>query len=383
MSLGAGERVGARLLQQRPFSSASSSSSASFSRHAVSSSVTSWTGSHRIASVADHNQTSATEDSKEDPTSLSKTKEEHVDKALMRFLVGKGGSMKAKLEKDNGVKLSIPSSHDARSRSSIFINGSESSIKAASSAIQKILDDAVQSKLQYTHFISLPMTLHPALVEQVENFQRSSLGLSQISPPDAESSSGSQEDSDSTNIHKSIFINPRTIHFTILMLKLWNEERVQAAVDVLQKIMPFVHEALEEQPIVVDLQGVECLRGTPEKAHVLYAEVKESRDKGRLLEACQVLTDAFVESGLVMERDVGQSLTLHLTLMNTTHRKKKKNEWSSKRVPFDAREILAKYGSWNWGEYPVLEAHLSQRFVYDESGYYHCVSAFPFHRHTS
>lgn len=35
-------------------------------------------------------------------------------------------------------------------------------------------------------------------------------------------------------IEKSIFINPKTFHLTVLMLKLWNKERVNAAAEVLQ-----------------------------------------------------------------------------------------------------------------------------------------------------
>jgi AKAP7 2'5' RNA ligase-like domain len=35
-------------------------------------------------------------------------------------------------------------------------------------------------------------------------------------------------------IDKSIFIKPKTFHLTVLMLKLWNKERVAIASDVLQ-----------------------------------------------------------------------------------------------------------------------------------------------------
>lgn len=35
-------------------------------------------------------------------------------------------------------------------------------------------------------------------------------------------------------IEKSIFIKPQTFHLTVLMLKLWNKERVKAATEVLQ-----------------------------------------------------------------------------------------------------------------------------------------------------
>lgn len=35
-------------------------------------------------------------------------------------------------------------------------------------------------------------------------------------------------------IDESIFIKPATFHLTLLMLKLWNNDRVQAAADCLQ-----------------------------------------------------------------------------------------------------------------------------------------------------
>lgn len=53
---------------------------------------------------------------------------------------------------------------------------------------------------------------------------------------------------------------------------------------------------------------------------------------------------------------------------------KKKKKFDS----FDAREIFKQYGSEEWGEYHIREAHLSQRFVFDENGYYHCCASIPF-----
>ena len=42
---------------------------------------------------------------------------------------------------------------------------------------------------------------------------------------------------------------------------------------------------------------------------------------------------------------------------------------------FDARGVMEKYGSEEWGEYLIPQLHLSQIFVYDEDGYYHrCAS---------
>uniref|UniRef100_M0ZRK8 Nucleic acid binding protein n=1 Tax=Solanum tuberosum TaxID=4113 RepID=M0ZRK8_SOLTU len=35
-------------------------------------------------------------------------------------------------------------------------------------------------------------------------------------------------------IEKSIFIKPKTFHLTVLMLKLWNKDRIEAAAEVLR-----------------------------------------------------------------------------------------------------------------------------------------------------
>ena len=55
-------------------------------------------------------------------------------------------------------------------------------------------------------------------------------------------------------------------------------------------------------------------------------------------------------------------------------RKKKTRKSDS----FDARGIFKQYGSEEWGDYIIREAHLSQRFVFDENGYYHCCASIPF-----
>lgn len=51
---------------------------------------------------------------------------------------------------------------------------------------------------------------------------------------------------------------------------------------------------------------------------------------------------------------------------------------TGKADSFDARGIVKQYGSEEWGEYVIREAHLSQRFAFDEKGYYHCRASIPF-----
>nr|XP_016455150.1 PREDICTED: translation initiation factor IF-2-like isoform X3 [Nicotiana tabacum] len=204
----------------------------------------------------------------------------------------------------------------------------------------------------YSHFVSLPLAIYPELVNKLINFQNSVLGITEVSKsPTSESKASELLE---LGIEKSIFINPKTFHLTVLMLKLWNKDRFEAAAQVLR----------------------ECMRGSPAKAYVVYAPVEVIGGEARLLRACQVIIDAFTEAGLVLEKDANRKLKLHATIMNVRHSRSKNR--SGYADPFDARAIFDQYGSEEWGECLLREAHLSQRFVYGDNGYYHCCESIPF-----
>lgn len=252
--------------------------------------------------------------------------------------------------------------------------------------------EAVQSRqLDYSHFISLPLALHPDLVNKLNYFQSSilgeensnkdgsqsegSIGEMDYDHKQAEAKMGAKVSQSDFGIDKSIFIKPETFHLTVLMLKLWNKERIDKASDVLQSVSTQVNEALENRPISIQLRGLTCMKGFPAKARVVYVPVLEVGSEGRLARACKVITDAFIKAGLVFERDV-RELKLHATVMNVRHRKSrnKRNTWTNS---FDARGIFGRFGKAEWGAYPIHEIHLSQRFKFDRSGYYYCCSSIP------
>ncbi|KAJ8440009.1 hypothetical protein Cgig2_020497 [Carnegiea gigantea] len=344
-----------------------------------------------------------------------------IGASVMRFIKGKNGSTQKSIEEDMGVKIKFPSS---RKDDSVVIEGdSLNAVSKASEKILAVINEAVKSpSLDYSHFISLPLAVYPELVDKLVRFQTVVLGDNdpndvagiadgvssennededEVKPekaPDVAVQLNVDDDTDNvkvaldvpfvgyapkvskksrtlSGIDKSIFIKPKTFHLTILMLKLWNKERVHAAIEVLQRVSSKVMEALENRPLFLRLRGLDLMRGSRTKAHVLYAPVEEIGNEGRLL---QVITDAYVEAGLVLEKDIGQKLKLHATLMNTSHSKvhDRKGKWRS--IPFDATKIFEQFESEHWGDYRIREAHLSQRFLYDENGYYHCCASMPF-----
>ncbi|XP_052726967.1 uncharacterized protein LOC108333814 isoform X4 [Vigna angularis] len=321
------------------------------------------------------------------------------------------GSTQKRIEEEMGVKIIMPTSKDD---DFISIEGiSIDSVNSASERIQDIIDESVNSRnVDYSHFISIPLAIHPGLVKKLINFEHSILG--NVSYKDRSTYTDSNEEEGTTDtkgknagvavehkvnlteiplvsykpkafqsaassdlgIDKSIFIRPKTFHLTVLMLKLWNKERIKTATEVLQSISSKVMEALDNRPLSIRLKGLECMKGSLAKARVLYAPVEEIGSEGRLLRACQVIIDAYVEAGLVLERDAKHKLKLHATVMNTGHSERTK--WKRKVYSFDARGIFEQYGSEDWGQYLIHEAHLSQRFSFDENGYYHCCASIPF-----
>ncbi|XP_078174630.1 uncharacterized protein LOC144568232 isoform X3 [Carex rostrata] len=363
-------------------------------------------------SVCLQSSSSTAESSKKDLITEANVKDEkcsitmEVDTPLVRFVKGKGGSVQKQIEEELQVKLIFPSSKVETSLA--VIEGSKvENLTKASERIKQVLEEAVQSRmLDYSHFISLPLALHSDLVQKLVMFQSTILGEIAEGDSGETDDSGDKSESQSVSVQleveekkdqvrveiaeravgsgsksrilsglgidKSIFIKPKTFHLTVLMLKLWNKDRVATASDILQRISSKVMDALENRPISIQLKGLTCMKGSPAKARVLYAPVFEVGEEGRLVRACQVIRDAFVESGLIVDKDAQQTLKLHATLMNVRHRKSKRKRWNDS---FDARRIFDEYGSEEWGEYPISEIHLSQRFKFDESGYYHCCSS--------
>ncbi|KAA3455568.1 Ascc1 [Gossypium australe] len=120
-----------------------------------------------------------------------------VGASVIRFVKGKAGSTKEKIEKETGVQIILPSS---KQNDSIFIEGtSADSVAKASEEIQRVIDEAVKTaSFDYSHFVSLPLAIHPELVSKLVGFQNSILGSSDAcidENPDGNSDGDNSEDS--------------------------------------------------------------------------------------------------------------------------------------------------------------------------------------------
>lgn len=344
-----------------------------------------------------------------------------VGTPLVRFVKGDCGSTQKKIEQEMGVKLIFSSTKE---ETSIIIEGiSVESVDQALMQIRNVIEEALKDRsLDYSHFISFPLSTHVPLTEKLINFQncilddsnfgqgRNSQSNSEEYPIDHQQFMSTKQESAGINtrldlqedncvkvdidttskcipkelkpsalsefgLDRSIFIKPKTFHLTVLMLKLYEKDRIDLAINVLQSVSSKVKDALGNKPVFIRLKGLACMRGSPAKASVIYAPVEEISQEGRLLLVCRIIIDAYLEAGFISKEDAQKELKLHATLMNMRHMKRKKR--TKKFFSFDARDIFEKFGSEEWGELAIQEVHLSQRFKFDEKGYYHCCTSIP------
>ncbi|PWS21491.1 hypothetical protein DKP78_23295, partial [Enterococcus faecium] len=82
-----------------------------------------------------------------------------------------------------------------------------------------------------------------------------------------------------------------SLHLTVLMLELKGENIAKAS-SVLQSVSDKLMEALKNSPISIQLRGLACMKGSPDKAWVVYAPVLEVGEQGRLQQVCDIIIDA-------------------------------------------------------------------------------------------
>ncbi|KAK3270907.1 hypothetical protein CYMTET_20718 [Cymbomonas tetramitiformis] len=83
-------------------------------------------------------------------------------------------------------------------------------------------------------------------------------------------------------------------------------------------------------------------------------------------------SDLCFEPWIVGKAQDERPVKLHATVINTRLRLRPSQEEKQERASFDARRLLEM--DIDLGECHLNAIHLSQRGVFDASGYYHCVS---------
>ncbi|XP_067876551.1 activating signal cointegrator 1 complex subunit 1 isoform X2 [Heterodontus francisci] len=242
-----------------------------------------------------------------------------VPSALYKYVIGKKGETKRRLETETRTSITIPK---LGMEGEIVITGQQRAGVASAQTRIEVMLESFRRKQPFTHFLSFAIN-HLTIQEQFVKFKERVL----------------EECSQDRGIDSSIFQNPAKLHLTIGTLILLNEQEITKACELLQKCK----EDFIKLQLVVD-----------------------------------GLMERFVASGLTEKE--WDRVKLHATLMNTLFRRDPTVEGRAnstlgkqnlrERESFDARNVLKKCENYHFGEVELNSVHISQRFSTDSSGFY-------------
>uniref|UniRef100_A0A8C4WGU8 Activating signal cointegrator 1 complex subunit 1 n=1 Tax=Gopherus evgoodei TaxID=1825980 RepID=A0A8C4WGU8_9SAUR len=254
-----------------------------------------------------------------------------VPSLLYKYIIGKKGETRKRLETETRTSISIPK---PGMEGQIVITGQQRSGVISARTRIDVLVESFRKKQPFTHFLSFALN-QPAIQEKFLQFKEEVL----------------EKCSKDHGVNSSLFQNPAKLHLTIGTLVLLSEQETRKACELLQR---------SKEDFIEPIPTVEV----------------DGSDKLQLI--ADRLMEQFVTSGLMMKE--WDRVKLHATIMNTLFRKdtnveQQNNATTGKssfkeRETFDGRNILKIFENFYFGELQLNSVHLSQRFSTDSSGYY-------------
>uniref|UniRef100_UPI0037E83015 activating signal cointegrator 1 complex subunit 1 n=1 Tax=Semicossyphus pulcher TaxID=241346 RepID=UPI0037E83015 len=279
-----------------------------------------------------------------------------VPSVLYKYIIGKKGETRRRLEFDTKTSISIPKQGI---EGQIVITGSHKAAVSSALTRVEVLVESFRKKQPFTHFLSFPLN-DPKVQEGFLTFKEEVL----------------KQCAQDHGVDGSIFQNPAKLHLTIGTLALLNDMEVKKACDHLQECQNFIRDITEGKPLPLKVMGIEYMNDDPAMVDVLYAKVNVKDGSDKLQVIADRLVEHFVSAGL-MVRDWDR-VKLHGTVMNTLFRKDSSVEDTggagrqtmNEREAFDARNVLKTFGAHQFGEFDLNTVLLSQRYSTDCTGYY-------------
>eukprot|EP00667_Euglena_gracilis_P006368 EG_transcript_6422 len=283
---------------------------------------------------------------------------------FFRFIIGSKGGTRDSIEKDTGASIKVPKPNDPNQY--IVIRGLTRAVCAAAKQRIDIVKAKCASLLDYTHFVSIPLT---AAVEDiaklVETLTRKFSGKVK-------------------GVEPSIFQTPAQAHLTILMLRLYAPEDLSRAQRLMQQVQRFVDDVFRPDDCI-SLKGLNYMNDDPAEVHVLYLQVGKNGLEEKILRLVEHVSQLFIQAGLATANEIEHNEKLHATLMNSKWRAAPEAPAPTgdeedkpaarpparvERVPFDIRPIMAEFEAVDVGTFPLRTLDLSRLGPKAASGYW-------------
>ncbi|XP_039402185.1 activating signal cointegrator 1 complex subunit 1 isoform X2 [Mauremys reevesii] len=276
-----------------------------------------------------------------------------VPSPLYKYIIGKKGETRKRLETETRTSISIPK---PGMEGQIVITGQQRSGVISARTRIDVLAESFRKKQPFTHFLSFALN-QPAIQEKFLQFKEEVL----------------EKCSKDHGVNSSLFQNPAKLHLTIGTLVLLNEQEIQKACELLQRskedfierlsngengayqqrnhtppLPPLLCKTVGGKSLTLEVAGIEYMNDDPAMIDVLYAKVHMKDGSNKLQLIADRLMEQFVTSGLMMKE--WDRVKLHATIMNTLFRKdtnveEQNNATTGKssfkeRETFDGRNIL-------------------------------------------
>eukprot|EP00756_Hemistasia_phaeocysticola_P054613 Hpha_TRINITY_DN30527_c0_g1::TRINITY_DN30527_c0_g1_i1::g.193724::m.193724/K18666/ASCC1; activating signal cointegrator complex subunit 1 len=216
-----------------------------------------------------------------------------------KFVIGSKGATLQQLEQDTGCSIRVPKEGEGAGILLRALN--ETAVLDAKTRIEYLVERS-REKLGYTHFLSIPLvdSVVPRCEELVSGLASLSSAESRVDP--------------------SLFQNPRKLHLTTLLLRLYSPEAVRRAVECLRKCEPILRRLFNSGD-AVHLRGLNYMNDDPQNVDVLYVDVAANETRDKILQLVEEVAEVFIMADLASSREVEHTEKLHATIMNSKWRR--------------------------------------------------------------
>ncbi|KAL3154632.1 A-kinase anchor protein 7 isoforms alpha and beta [Trebouxia sp. C0010 RCD-2024] len=243
------------------------------------------------------------------------------DAEILPHLVGQKGKTKLKVEQDTGATISVPRKNStalpgSREADVIVRASTTSAAVSAATRLELLVENMLNSNKCAACFgVVGGCTYQSPLIElfigHAADWDTLTLSLSRSLTQAAfehfKTSVTQDPRAATAQIEESIFVATKQIHLTVTMLKLYSEQKRHLAKQTLQSLQPIARNMLQQQPLQIQVKGLEYMNDDPSGMHVAYVGVHDpAQQQGsvqKLQQLCTAIVDAFADAGLLLSRD--------------------------------------------------------------------------------
>lgn len=294
-----------------------------------------------------------------------------VPAVFHRFIIGKQGSTKSRLEMESGAQITIPNREETLD--CIYVKARNKHQIYSCKAQVELLCEREETKLEYTHFLSVNLAHDEKLRSEADKF-RENVVLQRFPGIDA-----------------SIFMPSRRLHFTLCMLKLHSHAQIDEMKVALKEISSRITTQKEyTESLEAHLKGLHILTDDPSNVGVVYTTDRSHALQNRMDSLANMIFDILrarnlvSQPSLVTQRVLSSDgehaeVKLHATLMNTKYSKTNYRDDGSRgqRETFDASVLMETFGQIDFGKVQMKEIQLSCLDEMGDDGYYKSLFSMP------